>query len=213
MKIIQNPRGFKKGHIPWNKGLTKKSDPRIKDYASKVSLTLKQLNGIKSRFQLGHPFIPHKAGCQCAKCTGISPTLGRTRSTETRKKIGLGNSVSLKGRHISPKTEFTSERMKGSKNYRWRGGITPENIKIRNSIQSRLWRKSVFGRDYYTCQKYKIKGIKLAAHHIKNFPEYPELRFAIDNGITLSEKAHIEFHKKYGRKNNTKEQIEEFLSN
>jgi len=34
----------------------------------------------------------------------------------------------------------------------------------------------------------------------------------IDNGITLSEKAHREFHKKYGIKNNTNEQLEEFLA-
>lgn len=33
----------------------------------------------------------------------------------------------------------------------------------------------------------------------------------LDNGITLSKKAHKEFHKIYGRKNNTKEQLEEFL--
>ena len=31
------------------------------------------------------------------------------------------------------------------------------------------------------------------------------------NGITLNDKAHKEFHKKYGNKNNTKEQLEEFL--
>ena len=37
-------------------------------------------------------------------------------------------------------------------------------------------------------------------------------RTAIENGITLSLKAHREFHKKYGFRNNTKEQLEEFLN-
>jgi hypothetical protein len=46
-----------------------------------------------------------------------------------------------------------------------------------------------------------------------NFAEFPELRTSIENGITLSEKAHKEFHKKYGFRNNTKEQLQEFLTN
>ena len=78
-------------------------------------------------------------------------------------------------------------------------------------MEFRLWREAVFARDNWTCQKYGIKGGRLHPHHIKNFSEYPELRFAVDNGITFSEKAHKEFHKKYGIKNNTKEQLEEFL--
>lgn len=53
---------------------------------------------------------------------------------------------------------------------------------------------------------------KLEVHHINNFAEFSELRFALDNGITLSEKAHDEFHKIYGIKNNTKGQLEEFLN-
>lgn len=93
----------------------------------------------------------------------------------------------------------------------WKGGITPEIKKIRNSIESRLWREAVFARDNWTCQKYGAKGCKLASHHINNFADFPELRFAIDNGITLSDKAHKEFHKKYGVKNNTRKQLEEFL--
>jgi len=63
-----------------------------------------------------------------------------------------------------------------------------------------------------TCQKYHIRGTNLNPHHIRNFAEYPKLQFVIDNGITLCEKAHKEFHKKYGRKNNNEDQILEFLT-
>ncbi|MDP3143567.1 MAG: hypothetical protein Q8N14_06525 [Candidatus Omnitrophota bacterium] len=93
----------------------------------------------------------------------------------------------------------------------WKGGISKENHRIRDGIEFRLWREAVFARDNWTCQKYGTKGGKLNPHHIQNFAQYPELRFAIDNGITLSEKAHKEFHKKYGIKNNNREQLNEFL--
>ena len=80
----------------------------------------------------------------------------------------------------------------------WRGGITPINEKIRKSIEYKLWRKSVFERDDYTCVWCGQKGGKLNADHIKPFAYFPELRFAIDNGRTLC----IDCHKKtdtYGK--------------
>jgi 5-methylcytosine-specific restriction endonuclease McrA len=79
-------------------------------------------------------------------------------------------------------------------------------------LEYKLWQDSVFARDGYTCQKYGIIGGKIHAHHVLNFSNHPELRFAIDNGITLSKKAHKEFHHKYGIKNNTREQLLEFLN-
>ena len=100
---------------------------------------------------------------------------------------------------------------RGAKNVNWKGGVTPERKRIRKSIEYKLWRKAVFERDNFTCQKCGQKGGKLVAHHINNFADFPELRFAIDNGITLCEKCHTEFHKKYGFKNNTREQLNEFL--
>ena len=101
----------------------------------------------------------------------------------------------------------------GKNNYNWKNGITPENDKIRHSIEMRLWREAVFARDNWTCQKCNKIGGKLQAHHIFNFAEHSDIRFAIDNGITLCKKCHIEFHKKYGKKNNTIGQLVEFRRN
>lgn len=150
---------------------------------------------------------------------------GNKLSKETKKKISQANKGKIrtiefknylskisKGRKFSEQTrKKLSKAIKGEKNGNWKNGISSKNERIREGIEYRLWRESVFARDNWTCQKTKIRGEILHPHHIKNFSDYPELRFAINNGITLSEKAHREFHKKYGFKNNTKKQIKEFL--
>lgn len=157
-----------------------------------------------------------KVGNNKGKHWKMKDTSKMKKTEETKKKmreahIGKPSSMGMLGKHHSIKTrKKVSEKMKGEKNPNWKDGASSENHKIRDSIEFRLWREAVFARDNWTCQKYKIRGVKLHSHHIKNFADYPELRFAIDNGITFSEKAHKEFHKKYGYTNN-QEQLEEFL--
>lgn len=89
----------------------------------------------------------------------------------------------------------------GEKSPKWQGGITPLNAKIRRSIEYRLWRESVFARDNWTCQECRKRdGRKLNAHHIHPFAQFPELRFAIDNGITLCQKCHKKKRGEDGKK-------------
>ena len=122
---------------------------------------------------------------------GNKNRLGVPHSIETRKKICRG--------------------LLNSKRFKNKVRISSKNERISKSIEYCLWREAVFARDGYTCQKCKQWGGKLRSHHIQNFAKYSEIRFAIDNGITLCQNCHFVFHKIYGKYNNTKKQIDEFI--
>lgn len=179
------------GDTPWNKGKTGIYSEETLENNRKAHLGIAPPNKGKSMSE------------KQKKILSIIK-IGTHRSEKTKEKIGRF----WKGKKWSQKK---IAKVTGENHWNWKGGISKESDKIRQSIEGRLWRETVFARDNWTCQKTGIKGGILVAHHIQNFAQYPELRFAIDNGITLSKRAHKEFHKKYGIKNNTKEQLEEFL--
>jgi 5-methylcytosine-specific restriction endonuclease McrA len=134
----------------------------------------------------------------CSKSCKISVNnSNRVWKEESKQKIGKANRGKKRSLEVRMKQ---SKESKGSRAPNWQGGITPENRRIRNSIEYKLWREAVFKRDNYLCVwGGKEHGNKLHADHIKTFALYPELRFAIDNGRTLC----VECHKKtdsYGGK-------------
>lgn len=65
----------------------------------------------------------------------------------------------------------------------------------RRCSEYKHWRDSVLKRDNFTCIKCGNKYGELNAHHIKPFSTHPELRYDLENGITLCKKCHIELHK------------------
>jgi len=126
--------------------------------------------------------------------------IGKIRSEEYRKHISeakKGKKNGMFGKKWSEKTRrIQSEQKRGPNGYWWKGGITPINRIIRNSLEYKLWREAVFERDNYTCVWCGQFGGKLHADHIQLFSTHPELRFAIDNGRTLCIKCHKKRHEK-----------------
>jgi len=95
---------------------------------------------------------------------------------------------------------FTGKKQTGCNNCWWKGGVSPLNHRIRSGGKFAAWRKLVFGRDNYTCQKCGERScsggaVFLHPHHIKSFTHYPDLRFEVANGITLCIICHRKEHR------------------
>lgn len=121
---------------------------------------------------------------------------GSKMTPEQCRRISLGKSGKPNGRlgaRHTPETrqrisEITKERSRrGAQHYAWKGGTKEKKHGDRGTPKFRAWRKAVFERDGYTCFICTVYtgGGDLEAHHIKSYAKYPELRFDIDNGITL----------------------------
>jgi hypothetical protein len=83
----------------------------------------------------------------------------------------------------------------GANSHSWQGGKSKEYKCIRNSAAFREWRNAIFNRDDYTCQQCGARSkagqpITIYPHHIKSFTYYPELRFDINNGLTVCGECH-----------------------
>ena len=115
-----------------------------------------------------------------------------------------------------------SEVHKGDKNGMF--GVTGENhpnwnpdrtheqrIKERKTGKDREWKIAIFQRDKRICQKCGVKKRKIVAHHINSYDIHENERYDINNGVTLCEECHKDFHHKYGYGKNTRKQFEEFI--
>jgi 5-methylcytosine-specific restriction endonuclease McrA len=165
----------KKGNIPWNKGLLKLENRNCK--------TCNKIFTVK--------VSPSRAG------------RGKFCNTSCRSKFFKGELAShWKGglpKCLICKKQLTNMNNKYCKSHahaedrnpNWNGGTTPERIKEWRSEKYKLWRKSIFERDNYTCVSCKDNtGGNLEADHIKPWILFLELRYELSNGQTLCEECH-----------------------
>lgn len=92
----------------------------------------------------------------------------------------------------------------------WKGGFRSKRNE-RITLEYKEWRTSVFKRDSFVCLKCNKNSRELQAHHILSWKENEDLRYDIDNGITLCTECHKKFHKKYGKTTANRDDILEFI--
>lgn len=129
------------------------------------------------------------------------------------KELGVNGAERLrKWNKVPEHNPFYNVHRFGKENPNYKFDKTDEEREQQRSIEGYdLFRKKVFERDNYTCQLCgDKKGGNLVVHHLDSYDWCKEKRLSIENGITLCEECHKEFHSKYGYGKNTILQYNEF---
>jgi hypothetical protein len=179
---------FKKGIIPWNKGI--KMDKKSRENMSKgrIGLKLSELHKKNLSKRLKEDWA-------------IGKRKGGWKHTEKWKNEF---SIKTKGhKNYLPKDYIAWNRGKkfpelsGENHHNW----IKDRTKLKKSERKdqdyayRCWVLGVRGKDNWKCRllSSECKG-RLESHHIFNWIDYPELRYVLTNGITL-----CHFHHPRGR--------------
>lgn len=126
------------------------------------------------------------------------------------RKLLLKNNVKIRSRKESKQLDSFKDKIRGSNNWSWKGGVTKLKNKIRKLPEYAIWRTEIYNRDNYTCticgnKSQKGNRVILNCDHIiplsKIVEEYnitsiedaiscQEL-WDIDNGRTLCYDCHL----------------------
>lgn len=145
-----------------------------------------------------------------------NPERKRRQSEYAKNKFSLGSPARNKLIEVMQTKEYreNASRVKiGRLNPMWDESLSAsERIDRKACPLNARWMRAVKRRDDNTCQCCGISGVTMVAHHLNGYHWDVENRHNVDNGVTLCEPCHNDFHNKYGRRNNTKEQYKEYVS-
>ncbi len=136
----------------------------------------------------------------CLQCKVVfsAPVWAKRKTCSVKCSNNLPSKTRMKGKKVSSATKEKMRLSAIGKKHPWaslKGELNPNWIKDRTKLAKRQerndmaykdWRRLVKNRDGWKC---KISNSdcsgSVVAHHILGWAAYPELRYEVNNGITL----------------------------
>ena len=140
------------------------------------------------------------------------PMFGRKHTKESREKISLGTKEAWDSGVVYTEEYLKNQGLAQEKAAKirpnYRGGVSPERVRIRSNGLYFRWKKAVHERDGYRCQSCSSTDGPFHAHHKIKFStilnnhgitEYEQATaceelWDVSNGQTLCKKCHGEIH-------------------
>lgn len=179
-----------KGRIPWNKG-KKTGKNELVSFHMRERWKKAYEKGLNTIVNSGiHP-LKGKVGANFGKKVPIDVRIKQSISALNSYKKGRTHSKPGLGK--IPWNKGLKGFMAGEKNPRW----IKDRTKVkqywteRNNPEYKYWRKQVWLRDNWKCKiaNPDCNG-RIEAHHILGWRSHPELRYQVNNGITLCHAHH-----------------------
>lgn len=151
-------------------------------------------NGVKTQFKKGCGGFTgrHTEATKLKISLKKKGCLGTWNGRKHTKEAKLKMRSAKLGKKQSPEAiEKRVSKFRGKNHYMWSGGFKLRGHHTLFDPTYKNWRMEVFKRDNFKCRIANNDcDAKLEAHHILNWKDYEELRFEINNGITLCHAHH-----------------------
>lgn len=153
----------------------------------------------------------------CGKCSRVHfPVWNKGKTKEELSQLSnsgakIGNTPYNKNKHMKLQQKIKLSCINRSINILDFDDFTMKQSKReRCKFDNSGLKNKCFQLANFKCDITGKFGGKLNAHHLNGWNKFIDQRFELDNLVCLSEEIHKEFHIKYGCKNNTLEQYQEF---
>lgn len=120
-----------------------------------------------------------------------------TRQKMSQSKLGHVATNKNKPMNLEQKIKLSCANQ-GIKEAEFSGFTTSLSKIEREKLYKLNLHRECFERDNFMCQACNRQGGELNAHHVESWKFHPDLRYDINNLITLCKRCHKDFHSKFG---------------